>query len=58
MRRLDFEHPGRSAAAVTSVAVTVAVAVALGWLARREIKRLEGALRNGNETSAAESVDR
>jgi hypothetical protein len=42
---------------MTSVAVTVAVAIALGWLARREIRRLEGALRSGDTDSPTESVD-
>jgi uncharacterized membrane protein YdjX (TVP38/TMEM64 family) len=50
LSRLDFDHPGRSAAAVTGVAVTVAVAIVLGWLARREIGRIEAELRKGGSS--------
>lgn len=38
---LDAQHPGRSATALSGAALTVGVVVALGWLAKREITRLE-----------------
>lgn len=57
LSRLDFEHPGRSAAAMTSVAVTLAVATALGLLARREIRRIEVELRTDGNTSPGEPGD-
>jgi uncharacterized membrane protein YdjX (TVP38/TMEM64 family) len=57
LSRLDIAHPERSAAALSSVAITLGAALALGWLARREIRRLEAQVRPADRAAPGASVE-